>query len=279
MEKYIPIKPRIKLAKDGDRRILIFENYKDVDDEDLLKKYKVKIVTIVEGFNEENFKNLSATKMLTLMDCDFSKFKPKTFYQLEKVIGLFLVDSKMPETLNFKHFPKLEQLELNWNKKYGLGDCNALLEIVIRKIKDEDLSNISDLPKLEKLEIIQSNIKSLNGINRLQNLRILSLYRVKGFSNLMPITELNKLEYLYLNSYHNVINLNQFVALKNLKVLIFENCTNIQSISALESMSSLTGVVLHGKTNLTHEEKIYIKSFDKTKFDFIRKDDVRNKIK
>jgi Leucine-rich repeat (LRR) protein len=75
---------------------------------------------------------------------------------------------------DFINFPNLEILRYTWQKKcLNISECKKLKELSLwnYKPKNQNLTEFSKLNSLDELRIIQSNIKSINGIENLQNIK------------------------------------------------------------------------------------------------------------
>ncbi|MES2544301.1 MAG: hypothetical protein V4548_05410 [Bacteroidota bacterium] len=95
----------------------------------------------------------------------------KSFLEIENLIEL---DNRYVFDYDFKKLPNLETLRYSWKKNStNLSECKKLKELSLwsYKPKNQSLTEFTKLNSLEELRIVQSNIKSINGIENLQNIK------------------------------------------------------------------------------------------------------------
>ncbi|MEM0544036.1 hypothetical protein WFZ85_15670 [Flavobacterium sp. j3] len=117
-----------------------------------------------------------------VLEINIKKLMLSGSYHKTNELGAFLKLATLIELDNrnielhydFINFPNLEILRYTWQKKcLNISECKKLKELSLwsYKPKNQNLTEFSKLNSLDELRIIQSNIKSINGIENLQNIR------------------------------------------------------------------------------------------------------------
>ncbi len=133
------------------------------------------------------------------------------------------------QKIDFSNFPKLEKLSFDWRlKEENLDNVRTLRYLTIGKFKKKDLTYLSKLNKIESLGIFQSQIKSLNGINELTNLKKLCIVLCPKLSKLDGISACENLEELIIANAKNINDINELSKLKKLRKIRIESCGNIE---------------------------------------------------
>ncbi|CAM3498706.1 hypothetical protein FLGE108171_00415 [Flavobacterium gelidilacus] len=130
-------------------------------------------------------KQINPTKLL-IHSKPHKDLNVESFYQLENLIEL---DNRNEFIYNFSNFPNLEILRYEWNKSStNLSELKKIKELSLwqYKPKNQNLTEFNSLTSLTELRIIQSNIKSINGIENLQKIKemVFIANRFLSFNNL-----------------------------------------------------------------------------------------------
>jgi hypothetical protein len=153
------------------------------------------------------------------------------FLKLKNLIELYNRDINLE--YDFKEFPNLERLIYSWQKKCtNLSECKKLTELSLwhYKPKSQNLAEFQQLSSLNELRIIQSNIKSITGIENLQTIREMSFIGngVLSFEDIDIIFP--NVEILYIESCKE-IRIERIIKLfPNLKSLNFFSGREIESL-------------------------------------------------
>jgi hypothetical protein len=126
--------------------------------------------------NHNDFKDFSIIKeidirKLLIQGTHTEGSDTKSFLEIENLIEL---DNRYVFDYDFKKLPNLEILRYSWKKNSSnLSECKKLKELSLwsYKPKNQSLTEFTKLNSLEELRIIQSNIKSINGIENLQKIK------------------------------------------------------------------------------------------------------------
>ena len=114
----------------------------------------------------------------------------------------------------------------------GHFNCNYVQTLKTFSISEHGKENLYDVlgeTKLDNLRIIDSSIKSLRGLERLKDLRILELSYNRKLEDISALED----------------------ASKTLKSLMIENCHKIKDFSVLEKLEHLEILILYGNNTLS----------------------------
>ena len=138
-------------------------------------------------------------------------------------LSLYSTDRK---EMNYLNFPILNSTALNWRPKAkSLFGCANLERLFIGRYSDVDLSRFEFLNNLKYLRINTGSIKTLKGIEKLNDIESLLL------------TQLTKLE-----------DISGIETLTNLTLLRIDNCRNIKNIHILKNLKSSIRLEIVGTT-------------------------------
>lgn len=194
--------------------ILSFDSFigrkTNIDFSKLLEINYRKICIVGNHNNPDEFKSLLKSEILTELD-----------------------NRDLTLEYDFKNFPNLEILILSWHKKCSnISECVKLLELSLwaYKPKSQDLTEFSSLKSLKELRIIQSNIKTISGIENLQNIREMIFIGNRSLSFEDVDVVFPNVEVLYIESCKG-IRIEKVVAMfPNVKDLNFFSSVEIKSL-------------------------------------------------
>lgn len=158
----------------------------------------------------------------------FSPLKDLTpLYSLEKLEFLG-IDDYVKGEVDFAKLTNLKTCLISWSSKYkNFNKQKELKHLVINKYPYENLKEISEMKKLEYLDITSRKLLTLDGIQALETLKVLKLYRC---SNLRSLTGI---EYL-----------------PNLKELEVDTCNKLHSVEEIHKINSLEKIMLENNKSL-----------------------------
>ena len=132
-------------------------------------------------------------------------------------LSIYTTDKKEIDYLNF---PIIKSTALFWRSKAkSLFQYINLESLFIGKYNTTDLLKFEFLEKLKYLRINTGSIKTLDGIEKLQNLDTLLLVETSRLENINGIEKLSNLRYLKIDNCRNVKNIELVKKLKNVKTL------------------------------------------------------------
>ncbi|KPB05721.1 leucine-rich repeat domain-containing protein [Bacillus sp. CHD6a] len=182
------------------------------------------------GWKDNNINFLSTLQFLRGIEIYFSfstLIDLTPLYSLENLEFLGIDDFAKGE-IDFAKLTKLKTCLISWSSKYkNFNNQTELKHLVINKYPYENLKEISEMMKLEYLDITSSKLLTLDGIEALETLNVLKLYRC---SNLRRLTGI---EYL-----------------PNLKELEVDTCNKLHSVEEIHKMNSLVKILLENNKGL-----------------------------
>jgi hypothetical protein len=156
-----------------------------------------------------SFCNLDAIKIMNF----------ERIYSLKKLEKIY-INPKQNFIIDVSQFTNLKHLGIEyWKGIKNIGKLKNLESIVIIKYPYENLSEFLELEKLNILHIYSSKVKTLEGIEKLKNLKKISLARNNGLENINGIQYLKILEELEIEKCKNIKNYEIIQEIKTLKNL------------------------------------------------------------
>ncbi|CEH33423.1 hypothetical protein [Romboutsia lituseburensis] len=210
---------------------------------DYINKNNIKKLMISELYyfsNEINFlekcKNVEGVHIIANRISDFSPL-----YNLRNLKSLY-VDEPTVE-LNISLIKNLEYFNIN-DAKYlkGLNECKKLKTLLISKYKpkSKNLEELHQVSNLEDLQIFQTQIISLNGIEKFTKLKELEIYRAPKLESIEAIEKVSKtLKLLSFDCCKKIKNHNYVSRLKEIELIAFINCGEIQNIKFIKDLPKL----------------------------------------
>ncbi|KAK3417845.1 hypothetical protein EUGRSUZ_H03831 [Eucalyptus grandis] len=225
----------------------------------------------------EDLSNLKTLSTLYITDCAVSEIRGLD--RLENLRELWLYDLQqvkiLPDLSNLNKLrnllvircgnlveiqgelpPSLEELMIwtfgSLQKLPNLSSLKRLREVKIRgfgKLNAEDLSN---LKTLSGLYICDCAIPEIRDLDRLENLRELSLWEIRQVEILPDLSNLNKLRALQVFSCGNLDEI-QGELPPSLEKLVIEKCESLQKLPDLSSLKGLREVEIKGCRKLNME--------------------------
>jgi hypothetical protein len=178
---------------------------------------------------------------------------------LHKLKFLGLGDDKKSK-VDLSNFPDLETCAVKHSPRLkGLETCKNLKHLTLSNYKSNsnDLSEFPGLFSLESLFLIQAQLKSLNGIGKLNSLKELKLY---GISKLLTIEEIGKLsdalEEIEIENCKNISDFDSISNVTSLKKLIITASGEINTLSFLKCLKNLEFISFVG-TNILDGDLSY----------------------
>ncbi len=132
-------------------------------------------------------------------------------------LSVYTTDKK---EINFSNFPFLKSAALFWRAAaHSLFKCINLERLFIGKYNQQDLSKFEFLNNLKYLRINTGSVKTLKGIEKLQNLETLLIMQATKLEDLTGIENLPNLRHLRIDNCKNINNMNIVADLKDLTTL------------------------------------------------------------
>ncbi len=137
-------------------------------------------------------------------------------------------------------FPNLLEATIDWNNKLYFGSID-LNKLILWKYnpKSKTLAEISNIRNLSELELNQSNINSLDGVEKLKNLKSIEMHYCSKLEDISNICELKKLTKVLIDNARKINNHSAFSMVNSLEILILNSCGIILNIAFIENMNKL----------------------------------------
>lgn len=202
----------------------------------LINQYKLKSAYLIA----EDIKFIKQCPSLseisvTPSDTSGNQFDFSPLYSLPKITHLYCATEygnrfQFKSSIDYSQINGLLDLNISGQGHFNSHTIPTLQRLAISKaiVKSRDLNDIFTSSYLQNLTVIQSNIQTLNGIEKSNCLSSLSLWHNRSLCDISPIIS---------NS-------------KTLKTLSIEACPKISDFSFLEELESLEELELFGSNAL-----------------------------
>lgn len=167
------------------------------------------------------------------------------FYTLNDLESLFLSEgATFPKRskLDFSHFKKLKKCTVTWSPNFtsSLFECPDLEVLTIHKYKSDDLVAIGErAKKLKYLELCHGSVKTLDGIELLQQLTDFRVSYLSKLEDVVALAQVPNLKHLELNSSKHVKDLYFLNALTHLQELVLGECFTLSDLDFLQYLTEL----------------------------------------
>jgi len=175
-----------------------------------------------------------------------------------KRLYLHQTKSKKPKIDSIKRFKNLECLYLE-NQSKGIEEIKTLKnlkDLTLRSITTENLDYLIGLNELWTVDIKLGGIKNFKALETLQSLKYLELWQIRDLSDLSFISNLVKLQNLFIQSLPNVTELPNFEKLIYLKRIYLENLKGLKNLNSLKNAKSLKEFIYTSANNVEIENLI-----------------------
>lgn len=200
------------------------------------------------GDNIEFLREINNLKCLVIID-----YSLKNLSALESLTNLerltLLTYAETP--IDFNKLPNLIECEFEWI--HGSGSiffCAGLQKLMLNCYSGSDFTEIANLYNLQSLQVFNSRIKSLKGIEKLRNLKSLTLRNLKQLTSISTLCELKGLKELELYSCKKIENYSCIFELHHLTKLNLLDQGPIRSLSGIENLIELEQLVFFESTNI-----------------------------
>lgn len=219
-------------------------------------------VSSLRGFDEQNLESLRDFDIKRII-VDLDSIKDVSVLNtFSGILFLRLFSDPIDQELDFANFPLLERFEGWWCKNlHNLFASKNLHHLALWKYKSRtmDLQEFAGLANLQSLALIQSNFKSLAGIEKLRKLKSLSLAYCK---NLEEINSAASRHVLMLEELEievcKKLQLQSLQALPKLKVLELLNNGKYETLQAVLDRLPLLEDLNFSQTDLIDGDNSYL---------------------
>ena len=159
---------------------------------------------------------------------------------LENLRGLYLEEPK--SGIDFARFPLLERYVGGWHPDHrNLAGCRELRSLRLWAFNPPsgDLAPLAGILRLEELEINQTQIDSLAGMERLEDLRYLTVSRASRLESLDALAACAGLRELSMSGAKRIRSYLPLARLPRLRQLKLTGCTPMESLAWTAGMEHL----------------------------------------
>lgn len=218
-----------------------------------IQTHQIKNVEITYRYGETHIDFLSECPYIEVLILEGPSVKNfDGAYHLKALKALEIKEVSPSLTIDFSQLTSLEELYGKLPlKTLSIGSLINLKRMMIRdfKAKGENLEEFTDLEALVHLELMNSNIISLEGIQRLKKLSRLGLFRMKVLTNIEAIQQLSEnLTKLQIEFVKNIQDFSPIGKVQSLQYLSLNACGAIPSIRFTEQLPYLKTLIFADST-------------------------------
>lgn len=153
--------------------------------------------------------------------------------------------------IDFHQFPALERCVFYWRSgSESLFECAALWWLFLHRYSGSGSEPFARLAALQELSIANSELREVESLAALKNLRFLGLYNLKKLASLRGLEELGQLEALEVNGCKGIGRIDELAALTRLRRLQLNDDGPIASLSPMRGAADLEQVLFYESTNI-----------------------------
>jgi hypothetical protein len=154
--------------------------------------------------------------------------------------------------VEFHRFPELERCAFYWRSgSESLFECAALRWLFLHRYAGPSSEPFARLAVLQELSIANSDLREVEHLGALRNLKFLGLYNLKKLTSLHGLEELEQLEALEVNGCKAIGRIEELAALARLRRLQLNDDGPIASLKPLQSAADLEEILFYESTNIT----------------------------
>lgn len=229
------------------------------------KKVKELELNHVNGWKGDNLSFLQQIPQLVVFEIiDFRIRDVSGIHYLNK-LKVLDVNTYCNTEIDFSHFPRLEDVSLEWRKVRGFFECKNLKRIFVNHYSGDNLEEYSNFSRLEHLSLKSPRIESIGKINALENLTQLLLGNATKLTSLEGIEKLENLKTLEIMTCKKIFGIEPVQKLKNLEKLFICNCGDIKSLKPLVGLDNLREVHFYESTKILDGDLTPLKQLPKLK--------------
>src|SRR5690606_26152729 len=214
-------KSKLRIRNDEDGKTVYIDSENVQESVQYIQEHQIKSVDITYDYKKSQIDFLSECPTVEYISLEGSSIKDiNGIYHLKILKTLVINDTSRSLAVDFNQLTSLERIIGTLpSKVIGIGSLTNLKELQIWGYKPKG-KNLVEFPKLKALvdlELINANITSLEGIQGLENLESLGLFRMRALADIEAIQHLSK----------------------NLTSLQIEGAKNVQDFSSIRRVQSL----------------------------------------
>lgn len=240
-------KSKLRIRNDEDGKTVYIDSENVQESVQYIQEHQIKSVDITYDYKKSQIDFLSECPTVEYISLEGSSIKDiNGIYHLKILKTLVINDTSRSLAVDFNQLTSLERIIGTLPPKViGIGSLTNLKELQIwgYKPKGKNLKEFPELKALVDLELINANITSLEGIQGLENLESLGLFRMRALADIEAIQHLSKnLTFLQIEGAKNVQDFSSIRRVQSLKYLTLNNCGIIPSIRFIRQLPHLKGI-------------------------------------
>ncbi len=259
---------------DGSKKLIIESSRLDACIKYILEG-NIKAITIncFQGYDLSNIDFLSElSNVLEGLHLPETKFNLQVVNTLHNLKYLGFADNKK-DVIDLSNFTKIESLACDYSSRLkGLEACKKLKDLTLTgyKTKNKDLSELPFFLEINKFFLFQTDIATLQGIERFSNLKILEIFSAPKLQTIASLQALsNSLEEIQVEQCKNINDFEILEKVQSLKKIIISNSGEIKTLSFVKELPQLEFISFWGTNvidgNIKHCEGINYVGFDNKK--------------
>lgn len=189
-----------------------------------------------------NFENLKYISFIKELSIDSGSYiNVNNIYLLEKLETLWINNNNYGEEIDLTKLKSLTKLIIanSCVNLKGLYNLPNLITLKLQKFNEIDLTKFEMMNKLTSLELVQSKIRTLDGVEKMKNLKCLTLFYSSKLLSIEKISVLKNLEYLEIRNCKKIENYECLKLLKNLKRLSIYDSSTLNDLLFVNQLKSL----------------------------------------
>lgn len=189
-----------------------------------------------------NFENLKYISFIKELSIDSGSYiNVNNVYLLEKLETLWINNNNYGEEIDLTKLKSLKKLIIanSCVNLKGLYNLPNLVTLKLQKFNEIDLTKFEMMNNLTSLELVQSKIRTLDGIEKMKNLKCLTLFYSSKLLSIEKISVLKNLEYLEIRNCKKIENYECLKLLNNLKRLSIYDCSTLNDLLFVNQLKNL----------------------------------------
>ena len=240
-------KSKLRIRNDEDGTTVFIDKDNVQESVQYIQIYQIKSVAVTYDYEESQIDFLRECPTVESLSLEGPSVKSLSgIYHLKALKDLVINDTSRSLALDFSQLTSLERIVGTLPPKaVGIGSLINLKKMQIwgYKSKGKNLKEFTDMKALVDLELINSNITSLEGIQGLQKLSDLGLFRIRALTDIEAIQHLSEnLTYLHIEGAKNVEDFSPLGKVESLEHIMLNNCGMIPSIRFIKQLPYLKGM-------------------------------------
>lgn len=240
-------KSKLRIRNDEDGKTVYIDSENVQESVQYIQEHQIKNVDITYDYKESQIDFLSECPFVEYISLEGSSIKDISgIYHLKALKDLVINDTSRSLALDFRQLTTLQEIYGTLPPKAeGIDSLINLKKIQIwgYKPKGKNLKEFTELKALVDLELINANITSLEGIQGLENLESLGLFRMRAIADIEAIQHLSRnLTSIQIEGAKNIQDFSPIGKVQSLVHLGLNNCGTIPSIRFIEHLPHLSSM-------------------------------------